>query len=131
MKKRFFGLALAMCALVMSIQAQAQTQFPEALLGKWIVSIDNPQTGETIKGTCTIARDGEETRATFEVPDVGPGSSQTTPFRVNELTEGEFIADLDVGGYLLGVYFGTVDGKLTCEMDADGYAIPMTIQRDN
>ncbi len=115
------------CCLVLcvSLSAQEKKAFPKEMMGKWSYSIENPESGEVMKGICTIAQKDDATKATF---DMGQGGADTTPFRVND--NGKFYADLDIQGYVLGVTFTIVEGKLSCEMDAGGFIIPIELKKE-
>jgi hypothetical protein len=122
------GAAFTLCALVSNAQASAQQEnaFPEAMSGKWLTSISNPETGETMKGSCTIASVDGVTTATFEMSEMG--TAATTAFRASDADS--FMAELDINGFVLGVYFDIIEGGLKCELDASGYLVPVALERE-
>jgi hypothetical protein len=119
---RFFGTCIV-CVCCLSLSAQ-QKEVPKEILGKWSCAYDDPQTGQPSKGFCTIKQEGQSVTATFEIDY---GTITTTPFRPN--ANGKLYADMEVQGYSLSVAFAIVDNKLSCNVSADDFNVPILMQR--
>lgn len=117
--------ALCFFMFCVSLSAQENKAVPQEMLGNWISSVSNPQTGDTMKGTCVIATRDGETRASF---DMGYGGVESTPLRLNE--NGKYVASLQVQDYTFGVNFTWKDDKLSCEMTIEEHVIPIDLKKE-
>lgn len=119
-------LLSALIFLTMSISLFAQEKtVPKEVLGTWNYVMENPQSGETYNGVCTITTKGADTRALFKIGD--EEASETTPFRVND--NGKFYCDVVIQGYDFGVCFEQKGETLNCELDISGFVIPLEMKK--
>ncbi len=115
-----------LCMLVLCVSLSAQEKkVPQEMFGKWNCSIENPQTGDIMKGTCVVDEKDNVVKATF---DMGWGEASSSAFRPND--NGKFYADFDVQDFTLGLCFFMKADKLVCEMDAGGYLIPLEMTKE-
>lgn len=115
--------AFMFLTLSVSLSAQEKT-VPKEILGDWNYVMENPQTGESHDGVCTIATKGKETKATFKV---GDNVSETSAFRPND--NGKFYCDMELQGYMFGVVFDLKEDKLNCELEISGYILPLEMTK--
>lgn len=115
-------VAVLFLSLSFSVSAQKK-DVPKEMLKKWSFVMEDPQTGDSFDGVCTITQKKNETTATFAI---GENSTETSAFRPND--NGKFYADMEVQGYFLGVSFDMQDGKLICELDGGSWSFPLEMK---
>jgi len=118
--------ALLFFTMSLSLFAQEKT-VPKEILGAWNFVMEDPQSGDSHKGVCTITEKGSETKAFFKIGD-GEGS-ETTPFRAND--NGKFYCDMEIQGYGFDVCFDLKGEALNCELDISGFVIPLEMTKAN
>ena len=110
------GLVLAAVALVISAPTDAVAQ--ESLSGNWDLTVDTE--GGVQVFTVSIVQDGENLKATGEIPDFGP-------IEMNGTRDGADLRlslELDIDGNLLDIIFmGTLaeDGTIAGTTDVGGF----------
>jgi hypothetical protein len=123
--KTIFSLVVAVLCLTASLSTSAQKkEVPKEMLAKWSFVLQNPQTGDSYDGICSIEQNKEETKAIFTF---GGEDSGTTPFRPND--NGKFYADLELQGYSMGVSFDLQEGKLICVLDGGSWSFPLEMTK--
>ncbi len=113
-----------LCMLVLCVSLSAQEKkVPAEMLGKWKYTVENPQSGESMNGTCVVATGEEATKATF---DMGYGPAETTAFRPGE--NGKCTAELPLQDFSMALTFSMKESKLVCDIDINGnlFSIEMT-----
>ena len=110
------GVVLAALALVMSAPTDAVSQ--ESLSGNWDLSVETE--GGVQVFTVSIVQDGENLKATGEIPEFGP-------IEMNGTRDGADLRlslELDIDGNLLDIIFmGTLaeDGTIAGTTDVGGF----------
>lgn len=123
--KTIFSLFIAVVCLSLSLSVSAQKKdVPKEMLTKWSFVMQDPQTGGSYDGICSIDQKKKETTATFSI---GDQSSETSVFRPND--NGKFYADLEVQGTWMGVSFDLQDGKLICVLDGGSWSFPLEMTK--
>ncbi|MDR2118370.1 MAG: hypothetical protein LBP25_02380 [Tannerellaceae bacterium] len=124
MKTAIQSLALCiglLCTFTLSAQ---QKDIPKEMLGKWTYTYEDPQSGQSSVGTCTLTQDGATVKATFELDY---GTIVTTALRPNE--NGKYYADMEVQSYPLSVAFKPNGETLQCDILADSFDFTVQMKR--
>ncbi|MEC9241748.1 MAG: hypothetical protein VYA48_03750 [Gemmatimonadota bacterium] len=112
---RVLGVVMAAIALLVSVPADVAAQ---DLSGMWIITIQSPEGDQPLP--VTIVQDGEDLKATGEIPELGPveivGTIQASQIRM----EWDFFIE---GMELNIVFTGAVaeDGTLAGSADFGGF----------
>ncbi|GAB6395007.1 MAG: hypothetical protein MdMp024_1319 [Bacteroidales bacterium] len=124
--KTMVRLIYVVTLLVFSLSLSAQKkEVPKEMLGSWSYSMEDPQSGQMLDGTCTIKQNKGETKAYIHS---GPYIFETTAFRPND--NGKFYADAETHGNPLTLSFYLIDKTtLSCEADAGSFVIPVEMKK--
>lgn len=113
--------------LTVSIGLFAQEKsIPKEILGKWGFTLENPDTGETYKGSCNFQEKDSQVKATLQIGNEAGVTS--TALRPND--NGKFYADMTVEGYLLYLAFALSGDKVTCTVDTGSFDFPIQMTRE-
>lgn len=116
--------AILFMACSVSLFAQEKT-VPKEILGKWSYVLENPNTGESYDGLCTISEKDNQVKALMQMGD-NPGVSSSV-FRPN--ANGKFYADMDLDGYGFTLAFELEGDKITCTVETDSFEFPIEMTR--